>query len=120
AERIGVSIGPVREALRALEQEGQVTYRARRGYFVTELRAADLVEIYALRQLLEARAARVAMPGLDDDALDRIEMAARDCADAAGTGDVAAELEANRRFHFGLLESPEQPHLIRLIRQLWD
>lgn len=120
AERIGVSIGPVREALRALEQEGQVTYVARRGYFVTELRAADLVEIYGLRKLLEERAVRVAVPGLDDDALDRVEMAARDCADAAGTGDVAAELEANRRFHFGLFESPDQPHLIRLIRQLWD
>ncbi len=37
AERLGVSIA-VREALRVLEQEGQVTYRPRRGYFVTELR----------------------------------------------------------------------------------
>lgn len=120
AEQIGVSIGPVREALRALEQEGQVTYRARRGYFVTELRAADLVEIYALRQLLEERAVRAAVPGLDADDLERIAMAARDCANAAGSGDVAAELEANRRFHFGMFESPEQPHLIRLIRQLWD
>lgn len=120
AERIGISIGPVREALRALEQEGQVTYEARRGYFVTELRAGDLTEIYSLRRLLESRAAKAALPGLDADAIARIEMAARDCAEAAGTGDVAAELEANRRLHFGLLDSPEHPHLMRLIRQLWD
>lgn len=120
AEEIGVSIGPVREALRALEQEGQVTYEARRGYFVTELRAADLIEIYGLRQMLEARACRAALPELDADAIARVELAARDCAEAAGDGDVAAELEANRRFHFGLLESPEHPHLMRLIRQLWD
>ncbi|MBV9916602.1 MAG: winged helix-turn-helix transcriptional regulator, partial [Solirubrobacterales bacterium] len=38
AERVGVSIAPVREALRMLEQEGQVVYRPRRGYFVRELR----------------------------------------------------------------------------------
>lgn len=120
AERIGISIGPVREALRALEQEGQVTYQARRGYFVTELRASDLTEIYNLRQLLESRAAQAALPGLDADAVARVEMAARDCAEAAGTGDVAAELEANRRLHFGLLDSPEHPHLMRMIRQLWD
>lgn len=120
ADQIGISIGPVREALRALEQEGQVTYQARRGYFVTELQASDLIEIYSLRELLESRAARAALPSLDADAIDRIEMAARDCADAAGSGDVAAELEANRRLHFGLLDSPEHPHLMRVIRQLWD
>jgi DNA-binding GntR family transcriptional regulator len=120
AERIGVSVAPVREALRVLEQEGQLTYRPRRGYFVTELHVEDLEEIYGLRQVLEERAARHALPGLDQDALDRIALAAKDCVDAAERGDVAAELAANRRFHFGILESPDQPHILRLIRLLWD
>ncbi len=114
AERLGVSLAPVREALRALEQEGQVVYRPRRGYFITELHVEDLQEIYALRALLEERAVRHALPTLDDDALERIELAARDCAAAAERGDVAAELEANRRFHFGMLESPDQTHTMRL------
>jgi DNA-binding GntR family transcriptional regulator len=120
AERIGVSVAPVREALRVLEQEGQVTYLPRRGYFVTELRIADLEEIYALREVLEARAARHALPTLDDDALQRIAGAAQDCVHAAETGDVAAELAANRRFHFAILEAPDRPHVFRLIRLLWD
>jgi DNA-binding GntR family transcriptional regulator len=120
AEQIGVSVAPVREALRVLEQEGQVTYRPRRGYFVTELHVDDLVEIYALRQLLEERAARHALPTLDDDDLSRIALAARDCVAAAETADVATELEANRRFHFAILEAPGQPHTIRMIRLLWD
>src|SRR3954449_11147504 len=120
AERIGLSVAPVREALRVLEQEGQVTYLPRRGYFVTELRMADLEEIYALRALLEARAARHALPVLDDEALERVRDAARACVDAARTGDVAAELAANRRFHFGLLDVPGQPHALRVIRLLWD
>jgi DNA-binding GntR family transcriptional regulator len=120
AEMLGMSIAPVREALRALEQEGQVSYVARRGYFVTELRLSDLEEIYELRQLLEARAARGALPTLDEDALERMELAAKDCVDAAEAGDVAAELEANRRFHFAVLDSPDQPHVMRVIRLLWD
>lgn len=120
AEGLGVSIAPVREALAVLEQEGQVTYRPRRGYFVTELRIDDLREIYELRALLEGRAARRALPLLDEEALERLALAARDCVDAARLGDVAAELEANRRFHFTLLESPDRVHTMRLIRLLWD
>lgn len=120
AEELGVSLAPVREALRALEQEGQVVYRPRRGYFSTELRVADLTEIYALRALLEERAVRHALPILDEAAIARIALAAEDCADAAARGDVAAELEANRRFHFGMLASPDQTHAMRLIRLLWD
>jgi DNA-binding GntR family transcriptional regulator len=120
AEALGVSIAPLREALAVLEQEGQVTYRPRRGYFVTELRIEDLEEIYELRQVLEERAARQALPALDDEALKRIRTAARDCAEAAAAGDVAAELEANRRFHFAILESPDRPQAMRLIRLLWD
>ena len=120
AERLGVSIAPVREALRILEQEGQVTYKPRRGYFVTELRIEDLEEIYELRQLLEERAMRMALPTYDEDALERAETAARDCVRAAEAGDVAAELEANRRFHLGLLDAPGHPHTMRVIRLLWD
>jgi DNA-binding GntR family transcriptional regulator len=120
AERMGISVAPVREALRVLEQEGQVTYLPRRGYFVTELRMEDLREIYELRRLLEDRAARRALPAIDDAGLLRIGSAAVECVTAAAAGDVAAELAANRRFHFAILESPAQPHAMRVIRLLWD
>jgi DNA-binding GntR family transcriptional regulator len=120
AARLGVSLAPVREALAALEQEGQLTYKPRRGYFVTELRLDDLREIYELRTLLEDRAARRAAPLLDEDALERIELAAKEVVEAAAAGDVAAELAANRRFHFALLEAPGQTHALRMVRLLWD
>jgi DNA-binding GntR family transcriptional regulator len=120
AERIGVSLIPVREALRALESEGQVRYFPRRGYFVTELRIADLEEIYTLRRRLEEGAVRRALPDLDLRQIEEMSAAARECTEAAAAGDVARELQANRRFHFALFAHPEQPHTLRLIRLLWD
>lgn len=120
AESLGVSLAPVREALATLEQEGQVTYRPRRGYFVTELNLDEVREIYELRGLLEDRAARRALPLLDESAVNRIELAARECVDAAAAGDVSAELAANRRFHFAVLGAPDQVHTMRLIGRLWD
>jgi DNA-binding GntR family transcriptional regulator len=120
AEALGVSVAPVREALRTLEQEGQVSYIPRRGYFVTQLSIDELEEIYGLRRVLEDIAARTAVPNLNRADIERIEIAARDCADAAEAGDIAAELAANRRFHFAILRSPNQPHTHRMIRLLWD
>jgi DNA-binding GntR family transcriptional regulator len=120
AARSGVSLIPVREALRILEGEGQVSYFPRRGYFVTELRIDDLEEIYELRQVLEERAVRRAVPRLGDEVLERMGDAARACSRAAAAGAVAEELAENRRFHFALFEAAGRPHAVRVIRSLWD
>ena len=120
AERIGVSLIPVREALRVLEGEGQVTYRPRRGYAVTVLRIEDLTEIYELRRVLEGQAVRRALPDVDDAAIARMTHSANECSEAAAAGHISRELDANRQLHFALFEHPSQPHALRLIRLLWD
>ena len=56
ALELGVSRVPLREALKILEGEGQVTYVAHRGYFVALLSLADLLEVYRMREILEAEA----------------------------------------------------------------
>ncbi len=120
AERVGVSIVPVREAMRVLEQEGQLTYRPRRGHFVTELRIEDIEEIYGLRDLLEEQAVRYTMARLDSDMKVRLAAAALECREAAARRDVLAELAANRAFHFSLMDAPGRPHTLAIIRKLWD
>ncbi len=69
---------------------------------------------------LEEQDARRALPLLDQDGLDRIVLAARKFVDAASSGDVGAQLTANRRFHLGLLAFCGGPRELRLVESLWD
>src|ERR1700736_4011704 len=64
AQELGVSLIPLREALKTLASEGIVTYQPQRGYFVTELPHTALRQIYEARSLLEAETERNAMPGI--------------------------------------------------------
>lgn len=60
AEDLDLSSTPVKEALAALEREGLVELLPHRGYFVPKLGLEDIEEIYALREVLEGLAARLA------------------------------------------------------------
>lgn len=61
ARSMGVSRGPVREALVRLEQEGLVVNRRNRGAFVAQLAAQDLEEVYTLRVAIERLAVQRAV-----------------------------------------------------------
>ena len=60
AEQLGVSRTPVREALFTLQSEGLVELTPNRGATVRTITANDVVQIYSLRGVLEAYAAREA------------------------------------------------------------
>lgn len=120
AEQFGVSRVPLREALKILEGEGQVRYEPHRGYFVTELSLADLLEVYRIRDILEDEATRLAVPLLTKEDLARMEQALADTEAAAAAEDVIGMTEANRRFHFSLYEAGQMQRLSRMIRILWD
>jgi DNA-binding GntR family transcriptional regulator len=120
AVRLGISVIPVREALRSLEGEGQVVFVARRGYFVTKYSREDLVEICSIRSALEGIAVRQGVVDLSaqtfsDMASALVDMHAADLAD-----DVLAFVEADRRFHFALLRPGCGPQLVRLLTWMWD
>jgi DNA-binding GntR family transcriptional regulator len=117
ATRTGVSLIPVREALRALAGEGLVEYRPRRGYAVTELDLDDLEEVYRLRRVLESDALLRGVPRVTPRDIAALEA---DAAAYAGAKDVAARLAANRRFHTRLHGLAASRVLSRLIDLLWD
>ena len=61
AGQLGVSRGPVREALHRLVQEGLLLSRPNRGVFVQELTDKDVAEIFASREVIESAAAEIVL-----------------------------------------------------------
>jgi DNA-binding GntR family transcriptional regulator len=120
ARDFGVSVPPVREALKTLEAEGQVVYYPRRGYFVAKLSAAELVETYAIRDLLETEATRRAVGALDEDDISRMKSAIREMERAHRSDDLAVMTAANKRFHFTVFDAAGMPRMAEMIRVLWD
>ncbi|MEY2634161.1 MAG: hypothetical protein RIS75_101 [Actinomycetota bacterium] len=120
AEKYGTSRVPLREALKILEGEGQVTYVPHRGYFVTELSLEDLLEVYRIREILEKEAIAQAVANLTEEDLELIEAALQETESASLAGDISAMTAANRKFHFLIFELSNMPRLTRLIRVLWD
>src|SRR6185312_7806076 len=87
ARQLGISRGPVREALAKLRAEGLVYDEPRRGSFVAELTDHDVHEIYELRAALEMQAVRLLIARDDDAAFARLEEIVAGLRAAAGRGD---------------------------------
>jgi DNA-binding GntR family transcriptional regulator len=66
AESMQTSRGPVRDALKILENEGLVVRQSHRGAFVAQLHPEDFIEIYTLREALETLAIRYAIQNATD------------------------------------------------------
>ncbi|HEX4789198.1 MAG TPA: GntR family transcriptional regulator [Actinospica sp.] len=120
ARELGVSVIPVREALKTLASEGLIVYRPQRGYTVAELRPESLQGIFRVRELLEGEAERIALRRANARTTALMRAAMREQAVAARAGDVVEVIAANREFHFALFDLCDNPLLLRYVRQTWD
>ena len=120
AEELGLSVIPVREALKTLAGEGIVTYVPQRGYTVTELSLDTVDGIFRIRELLEGEAEKDAAALLRPEDIAAMRAALNDQRAAADSVDVPGVITANRRFHFALLDRCDNEWLLRFIRQLWE
>ena len=115
AARHGVKRHVVREAIFALERIGLIERVPHKGAVVRMLRAADVEQIYAVREALESLAAQlIALPAPELTA--RLASIQERHSAAVNDGDPRAAFRANMEFHDALFAGCGNPHLADAIR----
>lgn len=115
-KRFGVSRTPIREALRMLEQDG-VLERVNRGMRVRQTSPDEVLEIYGVRTILEAAAARDAALRRTDYDLASLDRILRTMGEAK-TATPAEMAAINRSFHKAIWQAARNRTLMDLLERL--
>jgi len=120
SQHLSLGKAPIRAALARLADEGLVQAVPRRGWIVSLVTIRDIHEVFGLRLLLEAEAARLAAGKIDAALLRRLDAI---CACGYQPGDedsTHAFLDANKAFHVALADLSGNARLARQIDRLLD
>lgn len=119
ASRLGVSRGPVREALQLLERDGWIELRPRQGAFVHDPTEREISDFFEVRRLVEGESARLAAQRgarLSGETLGEILNRAHRAMDESRSGSELAGLTAE--FHRGVTQLSSNSLLDKIAHQL--
>lgn len=117
AAGLGVSRGPVREALRQLEEEGLVTNLPYKGVFVVPITKHDVHELYTLRSELEEFAVGRFMEAARPSHLAELEALLGQLRSLRGGSPFPCLTDTDLMFHTRIVELSGHSRLLRIWRQ---
>ena len=105
AVRLGISRPPIREAFKALETEGLVVRKPRRGVFVTEMTAKDVWEAYTLKAALYEMAIELAMNAISENQINELDAVVQQMENCVKMepGDLLQYQEYHQIFHHKIM-----------------
>jgi DNA-binding GntR family transcriptional regulator len=118
ARSLGISRGPLREALGKLAAEGLVTIVPRRGAVVKRLTRQEFIDAYEVREALESLAIKLAVPRLTVGEKAELHRMCEQMERAAVDGDADRFFDINRQFHVRLVEASGNSKLEEVHSQL--
>ena len=119
AELLGISITPVREALKLLEAEGYLVGGSYRGALVARFDPGASAEILRLRIMLESQLVESAAHKITVEQIAEIKALGEDFERAARAADSIAARAVNYRLHLRLYEIAELPQTLHFVQVLW-
>src|SRR4029079_17503775 len=118
ARNLGVSRTPVRVALQRLQQRGILVHGPGRGLVVAQLGHEQVVELYAMREILEGSAARFAAQHATAGEIATLYQLQEELRTAEG--DDMLHITLNRRFHQAIYEAAHNRYLMQTLESLLD
>jgi DNA-binding GntR family transcriptional regulator len=119
AGTLGVSLTPVREAIRRLVAEGAFEMRPSRSVRVPLMTRDKVVELRDIRMALEGLATQKAAAVATREQAAHLRRISNELLAARSRGDTVADRAKIREFHFALYAIAGQPTLLRVIEGLW-
>jgi DNA-binding GntR family transcriptional regulator len=119
AGTLGVSLTPVREAIRRLVAEGALEMQPSRSVRVPLMTKDKLLELRDIRLALEGLAVEKAAALATAAHVARLRRIVTELMTVRGRGDTAADRQKIREFHFALYAIANQPTLLQMIEGLW-
>lgn len=119
AKELNISQMPVREAVLGLEKDGLIRTTTHRDMMVADLSVEEARQIFPIRAALEALAARIALPHLDDATLAEMERSNDLLVSAIARSDYRSMPDANWAFHRAVLRATGNSLLNRMIEEVW-
>ena len=116
ARQLGVSRGPLREAMRILETEGILESSPGRGSSVTQFSEKDIREVYSLRAVLEQEAIRRAAMYSKDEDLDQLQIILDALFEAAEEGNLSKVTELDFQFHAQIWNMADHQLLMQVLQ----
>jgi len=120
AERLAISRGPVREALRNLEGSGLVCLEKNRGVFVRVVTTEEAENIYTVRAALDRLIGETLARRVTPAQLARLHKLVERMHLASQAGDIDSYYPLNLEFHDLLIEGAANPTLASMSRRLID
>lgn len=117
ARQLGISRGPLREAIRRLEGRGLLERIPHVGVKVASPSLQEIIDLYMIREVLEGLACRLAAERLSDAELKRLRSVLFDHSahDDVKSGTGYYQSPGDQDFHFQIIEGSRQARLIETL-----
>ena len=120
AEELSMSPTPVIQALKWLEFHGLVRHEPNRGFFLEPISLDEIIEIYALREMLEVNLLAGSFDQRCDEVLEKVKAALDRYVESFKSTYPKEQTIAAMQFHLSIAELSKSPISMRFLKTLFD